>query len=312
MRILFLGTGELGVPALEAMVGAGYEVVGVVVQPDRPRGKERRHPVKVLAQSLGLEVYQPADINSEESLLWCSGLEPDLIVLAAYGQILRKRILGLPRLGCLNIHASLLPKYRGASPVHYAILNGEKRTGITVQRMVRRLDAGPVLLQEELEIWPDETMDRLYWRLAQLGAKGILRALRLLELGRAEFSPQDHSEATYAPVLSRRDGLVDWSRPVEELYCFIRAMTSWPGAFSYLHREGKRPLRVIFSRVEPALGRGRPGEVIYVDGENLKVAAGRGALWVRELVPEARKRLQVRDFLNGYRVRKGDIFLGHG
>ena len=314
MKIVFLGTPDFAVPSLEAIIGSRHGLLLVVTQPDRPKGREGRPqppPVKLVAQAHNLPVYQPESVNAEESVARLSELQPDVLVVAAFGQILRKRVIEIPKIACINVHASLLPKYRGAAPVPAAILNGERVTGVTIQRMVRKLDAGDIIRQESTPIGDAETAGELTDRLARLGAKALIEALNDLACGKARFTPQDDSLATLAPMLSKADGLIHWSQPAEQIARHIRAMQPWPGAYTFLPRD-REPLRLTIKRAAagPEAGSteqpGEPGEIVSIGRDAFSVKTGCGCLAIHELQPAGKKQMSAAEFARGYRLRTGD------
>jgi len=312
MRVVFMGTPQFAVPSLESVLATGCDVPFVVTQPDRPKGRKgspQPPPVKLVARGHGLEVYQPESVNCDESIDKLAGAAPDLIVIAAFGQILRRRVIEAAKVACINVHASLLPKYRGAAPVPAAILNGDCITGVTIQKVVRKLDAGDIIRQDSLKIGPDETAGELAERLSHLGAGSLAEALADLKTGRATFSPQDDSQATFAPMLSKSDGLIDWRWTAGRIARHVRAMTPWPGAFSFLARPGKR-LRVTIERVACAQAEStaEPGVVTASDAAGLTVTAGEGAVLIRRLQPAGRKLMTAQEFSRGYRLEIGERF----
>jgi methionyl-tRNA formyltransferase len=304
MRLIFIGSGEIGVPTLEGLARA-HEVCAVFTRPDRPAGRGQRPqptPIKEAALKLGLPLYQPESVKLPESLELIRGLEPELIVVAAYGEILSKELLSIPKRGAINLHASLLPKYRGAAPVQWAIIRGEKETGITTFLMDEGMDTGEILLQRAIPIEEEDTAGSLYAKLAQLGAEVMLATLEGLERGTLKPRPQDHSQATYAPKIKKEMGQLDWAKPSRELFNLIRGLNPDPGAFTFFR--GKR-LKVHRSRVIPGEFPGSPGEVVDVKS-GLIVKAGDGALELLEVQPEGKKRMSGPDFVRGYRVAKGE------
>ncbi len=315
MRIVFAGTPQFAVPTLDAVLAGRHEVALVVTQPDRGAGRGRRPlppPVKVLAQERGARVIQPRSINDRDATDEIEAVHPDAMLVVAYGRRLTKRTLRIARLGTFNIHASLLPKYRGAAPVHYALLNGDRETGVTLQRMAPAVDTGPVLAQRRTPIGPGETTGELSERLAKLAAEMIAPALDLIERGEATERPQNDGEASAAPKLSKRDGAIPWARSAEAIHNFVRAMTPWPGAWTFLHpRAGGRPLRLVVRAVESedaiAAREAEPGCVVRAD-DCLTVAAGSGTITLRRVVPEGGRPMSGDDFLRGHRVSVGDRF----
>jgi methionyl-tRNA formyltransferase len=304
MRLIFIGSGEIGVPTLEGLAQA-HEVCAVFTRPDRPAGRGQRPqptPIKEAALKLGLPLYQPESVKLPESLELIRGLEPELIVVAAYGEILSKELLSIPKRGAINLHASLLPKYRGAAPIQWAIIRGEKETGITTFLMDEGMDTGEILVQRAIPIEEEDTAGSLYAKLAQLGAEVMLATLEGLERGTLKPQPQDHSQATYAPKIKKEMGQLDWAKPSRELFNLIRGLNPDPGAFTFFR--GKR-LKVHRSRVIPGEFPGSPGEVVDVKS-GLIVKAGDGALELLEVQPEGKKRMSGPDFVRGYRVAKGE------
>ena len=307
MRIVFCGTGEIGVPALKALLDSKkYEVSGVVTQPDKPAGRDlkpRASAIKHVALERGIPVYQPPKLRDEASLAMLHSLRPDVMVVVAYGQILPKAVLDLPRLGCLNLHASLLPRHRGASPIHAAILAGDSTTGMSVMYMDEGLDTGDVLLEEQLEISSNETSGELHDRLADLAAPCLLRALDLLASDQAPRTSQNSQNATYAPKLKKIDGWLDWNQPASDLARRIRAMSPWPGAFT---RISGHVLKIHSAREHPSSG--TPGTVLQADANALIVACGTGSLNLLNVQLEGRKRLAADEFLRGFPLDQGAVF----
>ena len=304
MRIVFCGTGEIGAPALQALLTSEkHTVVGVITQPDKPAGRDlkpRMSAIKQIALAQNLPVQQPEKLRSAAALDDLRALVPDLMVVAAYGQILPKSVLETPRLGCLNLHASLLPRHRGASPIHAAILAGDHETGITVMYMDEGLDTGDILLAQKLAIGSDETTGQLHDRLADLAALCLLEALDLLEQGNAPRIPQDSALATYAPKLKKTDGLLDWHQPAEALATRIRAMSPWPGATTRL---AGQTLKIHAAATDSASG--APGEILASAPGVLRVACGSGSLVLLSLQLEGRKRLPAAEFLRGHPLPPG-------
>ncbi|MFQ5678506.1 MAG: methionyl-tRNA formyltransferase [Gemmatimonadota bacterium] len=310
-RVLFWGTPEFAVPALRALAGAGHEVVGAVTRPDRPAGRGRAvraSAVKVEAAARGIPVLQPERPAGEEFERRLRELAPDVSIVAAYGHILRDEILVLPPFGSLNIHASLLPKLRGAAPVNWAIIRGCERSGVTVMRMVREMDAGPVLYQIPVPIGPRMTAGELYERTARLGAEAIVETLARLREDRLVEREQDHARATYAPKLDRPAARVVWGRPADEVSRWIRGCDPWPGAWTELDGLSVQ----LFSSVpeEGREGGGEPpGQVVKTDSRRgLLVAAGRGGVWVEEVKPAGRRRMESIAWVRGRGVSVGARF----
>ncbi|GBD39679.1 Methionyl-tRNA formyltransferase [bacterium HR37] len=300
-----MGTPEFAVPSLKALIESGDEVVAVVTQPDKPKGRGLEvtpPPVKILAQKYGIPVLQPQKIKTEEFLKQLEELRPDIICVVAYGKILPKDILELPRYGCINVHASLLPKYRGAAPINWAIIRGEKVTGITTMKMDEGMDTGDILLQREVPIEDEDTAETLSHKLSLTGAEVLIETLNLLKEGKLKPIPQNHSQATYAPMLKKEDGKIDWGKTAEEIKNLVRGTLPWPGAYTFLDN---KILKVYKVRVVE--GQGKPGEVIKSDKETLRVATGENALDILELQIEGGKRLDTATFLRGRKIREGTI-----
>ncbi len=311
MRVLFWGTATFALPSLRSLADAGHEIAGVVTQPDRRAGRGRHPrptPVKEAALAAEYPVLTPGRPRRAAFLARMRALRPDLSVVAAYGHFLSREALDLAALGSINVHASLLPELRGAAPVHWAIARGHPVTGVTIMRMVKAMDAGPILHQERTDIAPDETASELYERLASMGGGGLVRALEMMEEGTLEEHPQDHARATFAPRLSRRVARVEWTRPAGEVARWMRAMDAVPGAWSEL--DGS-PLKLFRPRVvdgdASAESRGpRPGTVIAADaGQGFRVATGEGSVDVGEVQPAGKRRMPARDWLRGRAARAG-------
>jgi methionyl-tRNA formyltransferase len=310
MRIVFIGTGQIGVPTLHALLKSEHEVVAVVTQPDKPVGRAQlveAPPIKKALMSgaldvspvptdraLALRVLQPARIKDRQAIDEIRALRPDVIVVTAYGQILPRAVLEIPRIACLNLHASLLPRWRGAAPIQAAIAAGDAKTGITVMYMDEGLDTGDILLQRNIDVLPADTGRSLHDRLATAAPEALLEALELLAKGSAPRTPQNNAVATYASKLKRDDGQLDWSEPAEVIERKIRAFDPWPGAFMKI---GGRNLK-IFSAVVVEL-RGKPGEILG-DERELVVAAGEGALSLGEVQLEGTRRMTAAEFLRGH------------
>lgn len=325
MKIVFAGTPAFAVPALKAVIHSRHEVCLVVTQPDRPSGRGRKRvspPVKQLAQSNRIPVIQPESINRKVARVRIEAKAPDAAVVVAYGKRLTPSVLHIPPLGCLNIHASLLPKYRGAAPVAHALLNGETETGITIQRMDAEIDAGPIVAQRTVQIYEHETAGDLEERLALVAAEMIVPTLDDLEDGIVHERPQQNAPALRAPKLRKSDGLLRWDRPAAAICSFIRAMTPWPGAFTFLHpASGRRPHRLMIAaartveeqKLVPAqqdVAHHAPGEIVQAK-EKLIVATGLGMLSVLRVKPEGRKPMDAAAYLCGHPFGPGDRFHDH-
>ena len=300
MRLVFIGTGEIGLPTLRALLECkDHELVGVVTGQDKPIGREQQikpPPIKAALAGKTMSILQPARIKDPEAIARVRQLAPDVVVVMAYGQILPREILTTPKLACLNLHASLLPRWRGASPIQAAIVAGDGQTGITVMHMDETLDTGDILLQRKIDIAEVETGRTLHDRLAQLAPDALLESLRLLQNQNATRTPQDDALATYAPKLTRGDGRIDWTEPADVIERKIRAYDPWPGTFMTI--EG-RNLKVFSAAVVDLAG--KPGEILRADKE-LVVAAGRGALSLREVQLEGKQRMSAAEFLRGHSI----------
>ena len=305
MRIIFMGPPDFAVPALRALAEHGHEIAAVVTQPDKPKGRGGRMqfpPVKEAALELGIPVYQPAKIKAPEVIAQLRALQPDVIVVAAFGQILPKAVLDLPPYGCINLHASLLPKYRGAAPIQWAILDGETETGITTMQMDEGLDTGDMLETVTVPIAPDETGGSLHDKLAALGGPLILSTLDKAEAGTLKPVKQDGSRSCYAGMLDKKLGELDFSKPAVVLERLVRGLNPWPSAYTNFH--GKI-LKIWQAEVTDAYS-GEPGEIVAVTKDRIVVAAGEQCLAIKELQLEGKKRMDTAAFLRGVTVEKGE------
>jgi methionyl-tRNA formyltransferase len=302
-KIIFMGTSEFAVPALKALQTVGHEVALVVTQPDRPAGRGlelKASPVKNQALAFGMEVFQPEKIKSPEAVETLKKIQPNVIVVAAYGQILPSSVLQMPKIACLNIHGSILPKYRGAAPIHYAIMEGERKTGVTIMYMSEKMDEGDILLVKETPIGEEETTGEVHDRLARLGAEGLLEALEFLNQGKAPRIPQDPSRATYAYSLKREQSRLNWTKTAQEIVNQVRGLTPWPVAETQWKDLN---LRVFSSkRLEQSSGNGKPGEILEINKEGIRVAApkGSGSVLLREIQPPGKKKMNAYDFTLGH------------
>lgn len=307
MKIIFMGTPDFSVGTLEALTRAGHEVTLTVTQPDKPKGRGKSMqfpPVKEAALAHGIEVYQPAKVRDEACIEYLRNYEADIIVVVAFGQILPKEILTMPRYGCINVHASLLPKYRGAAPIQWAVINGEPVTGVTTMRMDEGLDTGDMILKEEVVLTPEETGGSLFERLAQTGAELCLKTLAAIEDGTAVYTPQDHTKATHTTMIKKQLGEIDWNKSAEELERLIRGLNPWPSA--YTHLNGKT-LKIWKAAVKEQEGNSQtePGSVAEVTKDGLAVQTGQGLLKLLEVQLEGKKRMSIDAFLRGCSVEVG-------
>ena len=307
-RVVFFGTPEFAVPTLESLLKSPYEVVAVVTQPDRPRGRGQKttaSPVKAAAVAAGRPVLQPASVKDATFVSELSGLTPDIGVVAAYGQILTDAVLSVPRLGMINVHASVLPRYRGAAPVHRAVINGDTETGVTIMRVVKALDAGPMLAVARRPIGLDETSEEVERGLSELGAGLLVTTIPGMLDGSVLETPQRHSDATYAPRLNKDDGLVDWSWPAERIHNLIRGLHPWPHAVTFV---GSRRLILHRSRPAPGPVKAPPGAIVEALGDRLLVSTGKGGLDILEIQLEGKRPMSIREFLSGHPLAPGVAF----
>lgn len=322
MRIVMMGTGTFAEPTFEALLAAKENVVGLVTQPDRDGGNKRGSTrqtgkgMAAIAADAGVPVIQPPSINTPDGLEQLRAFKPDLLVVAAYGQILKPDVIAAPTHGAINVHASLLPKYRGASPIAHAILNGETRTGVTIIRITPGLDAGEMLSQEAVDIGPTETTGELEARLAPLGARLCLDVVRRMTAGPVSGTKQDPALVTKAPKLTKEQGLIDWTQPAERIANHVRAMQPWPTAYTFFHRPGKEPMRVIITKLggdgivcTSFMDQPTPGRLMFTPPAGLDVLVPDGRfIEVKELQPAGKKRMTVDEFLRGYPIQDGYRF----
>jgi len=303
MRVVFMGTPEFAIPTLEGLIESGVRIVGVFTQPDRPKGRGRKleaSPVKQLAQEHDLPVFQPQKLRDKDAVRQVRELKPELIVVVAYGQILPEEVLDIPRYGCINVHASLLPRHRGASPINKALMEGDPMTGVTTMCMDVGLDTGDMLVKKSLSIFPNENAGELHGRLAHLGRDAMEETLARLCAGTLSPQKQDDSRSSYAPMLKKEDGLIDWSRPAASIHNQVRGLYPWPGAFTCLDGE---VLKIADTRIVDTDG--TPGEIIKTEDSGVVIACGDGALQVRKLQLPGKKMLPAADFLRGVKLQRG-------
>lgn len=308
MRVIFMGTPDFAVATLEEIIKAGHEVVLVVSQPDKAVGRSKAlkyTPVKACALAHGIEVYQPERVREEACVEYLRGYEPDIIIVEAFGQIIPKAILDMPRFGCVNVHASLLPKYRGAAPIQWAIINGDTVTGVTTQRMAEGIDTGDMIMKQEVIIREDETGGSLFERLSETGAKLCVKTMEAIEAGTAVYTPQDESMATHTKKIYKELGSIDWSKDAKSIECLIRGLDPWPSAYTRLD---DRTLKIWKAQVIPANFGDAPGCIVKVEKNRILVQTGEGTLSLLEVQLEGKKRMPVEAFLNGYEVKEGTYF----
>jgi methionyl-tRNA formyltransferase len=311
MRVVFIGTGEIGAPTLERLAAnRRHDLIGVVTQPDRPAGrglKPQPSPIKQAALAHHLQIFQPENINAPSALAQLRYLRADVFLVAAFGQILSREVIDMPARACLNIHASLLPRHRGAAPIQAAIRDGDRHSGITIMWVAEALDAGDILLQMKTVIRAEDTAQTLHDRLAQLAPAATEEALDLLERRRAIRIPQDPTRATYAKKLKKEDGRIHWEQPQRAVDRHIRAMNPWPGAYTFIASpEGPRLLK-IFSTILSNRAEGKPGEVLRTDEHGILVACGQGGLLLREVQLPGKRRLHAAEFLRGHDLPVGTV-----
>lgn len=309
MKIVFMGTPDFAAAALKSLIAAGQEITAVVTQPDKAKGRSKEllpPPVKTLALEHGIAVLQPVRIKRPEAVEELKKYPADVYIVAAFGQILSQEILDIPKFGCLNIHASLLPKYRGASPIQRVIIDGEEKTGVTIMQMDAGVDTGAMLYQKEIPIAPDDTFQTLHDKLAFLGGEAIAEALPLLEQGKLVPKKQDDAQSCHAPLIEKGMGAVDFTQDAVTIDRLIRGLTPWPSAYT-----GYKGKQLKIWRAEPVLSINtfarRPGEILRVEKDAVTVAAGKGALKIYELQLEGKKRMTAHDFLLGVRMQPGEM-----
>jgi methionyl-tRNA formyltransferase len=309
MKIVFFGSSHFALPALEELIKSGFDIVCVVTQPDKQKGRHLHvssTDVKTLADNAGLTVFQPQDINSDDSVRYLKATAADLFVIVAYGQILSEEVLELSKIMPINIHASLLPRYRGAAPINYALINGDKVTGVTIMKVSRKMDCGPVISQKELQINEEDTAISLERSLSQLGAELLLETLKNIK--NVKLFPQDELKATLAPKLRKSDGLIDWEKSAGEIYDLVRGTLPWPGAFCYY----KSKLLKIYSVEKFMLFNKKNftcGEIAEILKDGIVVAVGKGAVIIKQMQIEGKRKMTAAEFIAGHKVNIGEIFL---
>ena len=307
LRLVFMGTPDFAVPSLKALINSRDDLVAVVTQPDRPKGRGRtltQSPVKELAEKHKIVVIQPPKAKEEAFIETLQKLSPDLIVVVAYGHILPKSILDIPSLGCINVHASLLPKYRGASPINWAIIEGEAETGVTTMLMDEGLDTGDILLTEKTGIDKEDTYENLRKKLSLLGADVILKTIESMKEGTLKPVPQRDADASYASILKKGDGLINWNSAAEKINNIVRGLNPWPGTVT--NWRGKR-LKILSGHILSDVPKDAPGTIIRKDINGIEVATGKGVFLITKLQPENKKAMEARDFLKGYDIEEGEV-----
>jgi methionyl-tRNA formyltransferase len=306
MRIVFLGTPEFSVPSLEALIGAGHAIQAVFTQPDRPKGRGNQiaeSPVKTCARKHALPIYQPERVRRSESVELLKALSPDLMVVVGYGQIIPQIIIDIPKFGILNVHASLLPRYRGAAPIQWAIANGETETGVTIMQIDAGLDTGDMLLNAKTAIGADETAPDLSARLAPMGANLLIQTIEQIQTGTVRREIQQDGEATFAPILKKEDGRIDWLRSAQRIYDRLRGFTPWPGAYTTFRNQ---PLLITSGR--PADGPSARAAMLHIQDRRVFVGCGEDPPFeLLEVQPAGRKKMPIDAFLNGYKLEEGEV-----
>lgn len=314
MRIIFMGTPDFAVPVLQSLINSRHEVVAVVTQPDRPKGRGKNmqfSPVKECALAHNIPVMQPVNVSVPEVIDELRAYEPELIVVVAFGQFVTKKIREMPKYGCINVHASLLPKYRGAGPIQWAVINGEKESGVTTMYMCREIDKGDMLLKDTVMLDPKETGDSLHDKLSMMGGPLLLKTIDQLEDGSAVRIPQCEEESTYAPKLEKTMGNIDWTMDADRIERLVRGLNSWPGTFTKIHGKTVKIWDcdvVCQEALTESQAAAMPGTVIVSEKDQLIVKAGNGALSLRMLQPEGKKNMTVDAYLRGYPIAQGELF----
>lgn len=314
MRIIFMGTPDFAVPVLQSLINSRHEVVAVVTQPDRPKGRGKNmqfSPVKECALAHNIPVMQPVNVSVPEVIDELRAYEPELIVVVAFGQFVTKKIREMPKYGCINVHASLLPKYRGAGPIQWAVINGEKESGVTTMYMCREIDKGDMLLKDTVTLDPKETGDSLHDKLSMMGGPLLLKTIDQLEDGSAVRIPQCEEESTYAPKLEKTMGNIDWTMDADRIERLVRGLNSWPGTFTKIHGKTVKIWDcdvVCQEALTESQAAAEPGTVIISEKDQLIVKAGNGALSLRMLQPEGKKNMTVDAYLRGYPIAHGEVF----
>ncbi|KPA18448.1 methionyl-tRNA formyltransferase [Candidatus Magnetomorum sp. HK-1] len=306
-RIIFLGTPDFAVPSLEALFNSSNNIVMVITQPDKPKGRGKKlvpSPVKKKATELGLDIIQPKSINAQECIEQINSLHPDFLIVVAFGQLLKKELLDIPTQGVLNVHPSILPQYRGPAPIQWSIIHGCEQTGVSIMKLDEGLDTGDVLQLETSMIHPYETAGMLHDRLAKSGALLLVETIKKISNNSIVQTPQDHSMATYAPMLTKKDGLIQWQQPAQSIVNFIRGMTPWPGAFTFI---GKRRLKIFKAETIDISEYKPPGTVLNGFPDELWIATGEKGLSILEIQSASGKRLNIEDFLRGNTIEPGTI-----
>lgn len=307
MNIIFAGTPEFSVPALEKLHEAGHNIDLVITQQDRRKGRGKKlqpTPVKEKALELGLEVFQPSNINSKESLDYIKSFNPDVIVVIAYGQIFKEEVLNLPKYGCINIHASLLPKYRGAAPINWVLINGEDETGVTIMQMEKGLDTGDMYYKKKIAIKNTDDSEDIHDKLSSLGAEAIVESLEDIISGKLKGEKQDDSKSSYSPMIYKETGHIDWNKNAEDIYNLIRGVKPWPGAFSIYEDEN---MKIHDVEILEEKSNNNPGEIIQVSDSGVKVSSKDKMILIKELQFPNKRRMKVEEYILGNKIEEGII-----
>ncbi len=315
MNVIFMGTPDFAVPSLESLVKSKHTISAIITQTDKPIGRKSKPyapPIKKVALDLGFQIIQPENVNDKIIIEKLNEINHDIIVTVAFGQKISSKILNLPKYKCINIHASLLPKYRGAAPINWAIINGEEETGITSIVMREKMDTGEVIMQKPIEIGPDETAGELGNRLSRFGAELLIESIEQIETGVVKYTHQDERFASYAPKLKKKDGLIDWNQNTKEIHDFVRGMNPWPAAYTTLIKDNTRE-RVIILKTEkdtpPDAGSMKaPGTVMDISERGIKVSTGNGCIWIREVKPEDKRGMSATAFSRGHDIKVDYLF----
>lgn len=308
MRIIFMGTPDFSVGTLQALIQAGHQIVLAVTQPDKPKGRGKTiqyPPVKEAALAHGIEVFQPRRVREAECIARLKAYQADIIVVVAFGQILPKEILEMPKYGCINVHASLLPKYRGAAPIQWAVINGEEVTGVTTMRMDEGLDTGDMILKEEVRLKAEETGGSLFECLAEVGARLCVRTLEAIEEGTATYTPQEEAEATHTALIKKQLGEIDWNRPARELECLVRGLNPWPSAYTFLEGKTLKIWKAAVHGGEEEHLSELPGTIVKAAKDTILVQTGEGMLELLEVQLQGKKRMETGAFLRGFALKEG-------
>ena len=315
MNVVFMGTPDFAVPSLKCLIESKHDVISVITQTDKPKGRKgepEAPPVKNVALAAGLPVIQPENVNSEQSIEKLEKLNPDVIVVVAFGQKISDKILSLPKHKCVNIHASLLPKYRGAAPINWAIVRGEKETGITTIIMTNKMDAGDVIVRKSLTIGPEETAGELADRLSVLGAETLLESLMQIETGNAKYTQQDEGLVSLAPKIKKEDGLIDWNQGEEKVHDFVRGMNPKPSAYTFLAKNNSKE-RIIILKTERDNSSNNgtviaPGTIMEISSQGIRVSTGNGSIWIKEVKPEGKRMMSAAAFSRGNDLKVNYLF----